>query len=151
MDTPFNSLTLLQFCWAFLSIVGFCIRVNLRTWKILYIALGAGLDWAIYLIVLYFSKSLLLSVFVSTILVCTYSEIVARLNRIPVSVFVTCVIIPLVPGSSLFYGMQAYISGDRVLASNHIAQALLISGTIAMAIAVVASVTNLSQRLINRF
>lgn len=151
MEAPFNTLTLLQFCWAFLSITGFCIRVNLKSHKILYISLGAGLNWAIYLIVLYFTKSLLLSVFVSTILVCTYSEIVARLSHIPVSVFVTCVIIPLVPGSSLFYAMQAYISGDRALASHHIAQVMLIAGTIAMAIALVASVTNLSRRLINRF
>ena len=151
MDTPFSTLTLMQFCWAFLSITGFCIRVNLKSWKILYIALGAGMNWAIYLIALHFTNSLLLSVFLSTILVCSYSEIVARLCFIPVSVFVTCVIIPLVPGSSLFYAMQAYISGDRVLASHHIAQVLMISGTIAMAIAIVASVTNLSQRLINRF
>ncbi len=147
MDHPFNYLTLMQFCWAFLSITGFSIRINLKGIKVFFIALGAGLNWASYLIILHYSKSLLLSVFVATILVCSYSEIVARLNHTPVSVFVTCVIIPLVPGSSLFYSMRAYLSGDRALASHHIANVFLIAGTIAMAIAVVSSFTLLGKRL----
>ncbi|MFA7547135.1 MAG: threonine/serine exporter [Candidatus Cloacimonetes bacterium] len=151
MDSPFNHLTLMQFCWAFLSISGFCVRVNLRGFKIFFIAIAAGLDWAVYLIFLYYTRSVLLSVFVATTLVAVYCEIVARLCKTPVSVFVTCAIIPLVPGRSLFYAMQAYISADRALASNHIADVLLIAGTISIAIAIVASITNLSMRLMNRF
>ena len=148
---PFDHLTLMQFCWAALSILGFSIRVNLKGWKILLIAIGGGLTWAFYLIFLYFSKSLLFSVFCSVFLVCTYSEIMARLSKIPVSVFVTCVIIPIVPGSSLYYSMQAYIAGDSVVASQNLYKVLLISGTIALAIAVVSSITNLIFRMKNRF
>ena len=148
---PFDHLTLMQFCWAALSILGFSIRVNLKGWKILLIAIGGGLTWAFYLIFLYFSKSLLFSVFCSVFLVCTYSEIMARLSKIPVSVFVTCVIIPLVPGSNLYYSMQAYIAGDSVVASQNLYKVLLISGTIALAIAVVSSITNLIFRMKNRF
>lgn len=148
---PFDSLTLMQFLWAALSILGFSIRVNLKGFKILLLAVGGGLSWAFYLIILYYSNSLLFSIFGSTILVCTYSEIVARAIKVPVSVFVTCVIIPLVPGSSLYYAMQAYITGNSALASTHGYKALLISGTIAMAIAMVSSLTNLVYRLFNRF
>ncbi len=148
---PFDNLTLMQFLWAALSILGFSIRVNLKGWKILFLALGGGLTWALYLIFLYYSDSLLFSIFCSVILVCTYSEIVARLLKVPVSVFVTCVIIPLVPGSSLYYAMQGFIAGDTAAASENIYKVLLISGTIAMAIAVVSSVTNLVFRLRNRF
>jgi uncharacterized membrane protein YjjB (DUF3815 family) len=148
---PFDHLTLMQFLWATLSILGFAIRVNLKGWKILYLALGGGLSWALYLIFLYYSNSLLFSIFCSVALVCAYSEIVARLLKVPVSVFVTCAIIPLVPGSNLYYGMQGYIAGDTAIASKNIYMVLLISVTIAMAIAVVSSVTNLMFRLRNRF
>ncbi|MCB5247074.1 MAG: threonine/serine exporter family protein [Candidatus Cloacimonetes bacterium] len=148
---PFDHLTLMQFTWAALSILGFSIRVNLRGWKIFFLALGGGLSWAIYLIFLYYSDSLLFSIFCSVILVCSYSEIVARLLKVPVSVFVTCVIIPLVPGSNLYYAMQGFISGNSALAAQNSYKVLLISGTIAMAIAVVSSVTNLIFRLRNRF
>ncbi|MDP2174166.1 MAG: threonine/serine exporter family protein [Candidatus Cloacimonadaceae bacterium] len=149
--SPFDYNTLMQFCWAFLSILGFSIRVNLKGAKLIFIALGAGLTWVFYLVILFYSNSLLFSVFCSTILVCSYSEIVARIFKVPVSVFVTCVIIPLVPGSSLYYGMRAYVGGDISEAALQIAKALMIAGTIAMAIAVVSSVTNLIYRMRNRF
>jgi uncharacterized membrane protein YjjB (DUF3815 family) len=148
---PFDHLTLLQFLWAFLSILGFSVRVNLKGWKLLFLAIGGGLSWAFYLIILFYSDSLLFSIFGATFLVCIYSEVFARVWKVPVSVFTTCVIIPLVPGSSLFYAMQAYISADYHTASQHIYKALLISGTIAMALAVVSSVTNILFRLRNRF
>ncbi|MBW6514695.1 MAG: threonine/serine exporter family protein [Candidatus Syntrophosphaera sp.] len=148
---PFDQFTLMQFAWAALSILGFSIRVNLKGRKIFWLAFGGGLSWAFYLIILYFSKSLMFSIFGSVILVCSYSEIVARLLKTPVSVFVTCVIIPLVPGSSLYYMMRAYIAGNTALASEQGYKVLLISGTIAMAIAIVSSATNLIFRLRNRF
>ncbi len=151
MMRPFDQLTLMQFTWAALSILGFSIRTNMRGWKILLLALGGGLNWAAYLIVLYYSDALLFSIFCSTLLVCIYSEIVARLVKVPVSVFVTCVIIPLVPGRTLYYAMQGYIAGDSAAASEHTYKLLLISGTIAMAIAVVSSLTNILFRLKNRF
>jgi uncharacterized membrane protein YjjB (DUF3815 family) len=148
---PFDTLTLMQFCWAFLAILGFSIRANLKGIKIFYTALSGGLCWAFYLIVLYYSKSMLFSVFVSIILVCIYSEIVAPRLRTPVSVFVTCAIIPLVPGRGLFESMQFYIAGNNVQASKSILQTLLIAGTISIAIALVSSVTNLWHKMLNRF
>jgi uncharacterized membrane protein YjjB (DUF3815 family) len=60
---PFDHLTLMQFIWAALSILGFSIRVNLKGWKILLLALGGGLSWGLYLIFLYYSNSLLFSIF----------------------------------------------------------------------------------------
>jgi len=141
----------MQFIWAFLAILGFSIRSNLKGIRILFTALSGGLCWAFYLIILYYSKSMLFSVFVAIILVCIYSEIVAPRLKTPVSVFVTCAIIPLVPGRGLFNSMQLYIAGDNLHASKAILQTLLIAGTISIAIAIVSSVTNLINKLMNRF
>ncbi|MDD4148361.1 MAG: threonine/serine exporter family protein, partial [Candidatus Cloacimonetes bacterium] len=77
-------------------------------------------------------------------------EVVARLLNTPVSVFVICVIIPLVPGRSLYYAMSAYISGKSAQASGLIFDTLMISGTIAIAIAIVASATQLWIKKIQR-
>lgn len=148
---PFDSLTFLQFLWAFLAILGFSIRVNLKGIKILFTSLAGGLSWAMYLIVLYYSSSVLFSVFISIILVCIYSELLAPRLRTPVSVFVTCAIIPLVPGRGLFQSMQFYIAGNNVQASKSILETMLIAGTISISIALVSSVTNLVNKLINRF
>lgn len=148
---PFDFLTLMQFFWAVLAILGFSIRTNLKGLRVLFTAIGGGLCWVAYLIMLYYTKSILLSVFVSIILVCIYSEVVARKMMTPVSVFIICVIIPLVPGRSLYYSMRAYINGDTIGASKLILDTLLIAGTISIAIAIVASVTNLVLRISNRF
>lgn len=148
---PWDYLTFMQFMWAFLAILGFSIRVNLKGIKILFTSLSGGLCWAIYLIVLYYSSSVLFSVFISIILVCIYSEVVAPKLRTPVSVFVICAIIPLVPGRSLFQSMQFYIAGNNVQASKSILETLLIAGTISIAIAMVSSFTNLLNKVLNRF
>ena len=148
---PFDGLTLMQFLWAFLAILGYSIRSNLKGIKILFTALSGGLCWFFYLIVLYYSKSVLFSVFIAIIVVCIYSEILAPRLKTPVSVFVTCAIIPLVPGRGLFNSMQLYIAGDNLNASKTILQTLLIAGTISIAIALVSSVTNLINTLMNRF
>ena len=148
---PFNTLTLMQFSWAFLAILGFSIRSNLKGIRIIFTALSGGLCWAFYLVTLFYSKSMLFSVFVAIILVCIYAEIVAPRLKTPVSVFVTCAIIPLVPGRGLFNPMQLFIAGDNLNASKTILQTLLIAGTISIAIALVSSVTNLINKLMNRF
>jgi len=148
---PFDVLTLMQFIWAFLAILGFSIRSNLKGIKIIFTALSGGLCWFFYLVTLYYSESVLFSVFIAILLVCIYSEILAPRLKTPVSVFVTCAIIPLVPGRGLFNSMQLYIAGDNLQASKTILQTLLIAGTISIAIAVVSSVTNLINKLMNRF
>ncbi|MDD4231710.1 MAG: threonine/serine exporter family protein [Candidatus Cloacimonetes bacterium] len=150
MMRPFDLLTLMQFAWAFLAILGFSVRSNLRGIRILFTSLGGGICWASYLIILYYTKSMLLSVFIAIIIVCIYSEVVARLMQTPVSVFVICVIIPLVPGRTLYYAMNAYINGQTSQASRLIFDTLMISGTIAIAIAIVASATQLFMRLRQR-
>ena len=151
MSRPFDYLTLMQLSWAFLSIAGFAVRTNLKGLKIVFCALGGAIAWASYLIILFYTGSPLLSIFLSTILVCTYSELMAPRFKLPVSVFVICSIIPLVPGSGLYYSMRAYLNHDMVTASDKLTQTLMIAGTIAIGIAVVSSVTSLFLRVKNRF
>nr|MDK2850521.1 hypothetical protein [Candidatus Cloacimonadota bacterium] len=126
-------------------------RSNLKGWRVLLTGLGGGICYASYLIILHYTESVLLSVFLAIILVCIYSEVVARMVKTPVSVFVICVIIPLVPGRTMYYAMRAYISSDMALASSLIFETLMIAGTISIAIAVVASATSLVLRLQQRF
>ena len=54
---PFDTLTLMQFIWAFLAILGFSIRSNLKGIRILFTALSGGLCWAFYLIILYYTNN----------------------------------------------------------------------------------------------
>jgi uncharacterized membrane protein YjjB (DUF3815 family) len=142
---------LMQFGFSTLAILGFSISSNVRGKKIIYTSLGGALTWGSYLLILNATSSLLLSVFLAVSIGCIYSELVARAFRVPVSIFVICAIIPLVPGSGLYYAMTAYIDGKMNQAITLMGQTLMIAGTISVAIATVSSVSNLFKSMLRRF
>lgn len=151
MFSVIDKLWLMQVCFGGIAILGFSIRSNIKGWKLIFTSLGGAICWGLYLMFLGWSKSLLLSVFLATLSVCLYSEIMGKIYRIPVSVFVICAIIPLVPGSSLYYSMKAYIDGNNMEFLSRMGQTLMIAGAISVAIAVMSSITNLFRSMIRRF
>lgn len=151
MFSIINNLWLMQVSFGAIAILGFSIRSNLRGWKLVFTSLGGAISWGTYLMFLAWSSSLLLSVFLATLSVCLYSEFAGRAFRVPVSVFVICSIIPLVPGSGLYYAMKAYIDGNNMESLQLMGRTLMIAGTISVAIAVMSSVTNLFRKMIRRF
>jgi uncharacterized membrane protein YjjB (DUF3815 family) len=151
MMSVFNGLWLMQVSFGGIAILGFSIRNNIRGWKLLFTSLGGAISWGVYLMFLAWSSSLLLSIFIATLVVCLYSEFVGRAFKMPVSVFVICSIIPLVPGSGLFYAMKAYIDGNNVESLRLMGQTLMIAGTISVAIAVMSSAANLFRKMLRSF
>jgi len=141
----------MQVSFGGIAILGFSIRSNIRGWKLLFTSLGGAISWGLYLMILAWSNSLLLSVFLATLVVCLYAELMGRAFRVPVSVFVICAIIPLVPGSGLYYAMKAYIDGNGSDFLAKMGQTLMIAGAISVAIAVMSSVTNLFRTMLRRF
>jgi uncharacterized membrane protein YjjB (DUF3815 family) len=141
----------MQVSYGAIAILGFSIRSNIKGWKLVFTSLGGALSWGLYLMFLAWSSSLLLSVFLATLAVCLYSEFVGRAFKMPVSVFVICAIIPLVPGSGLYYSMTAYIDGRNLEASRKMIETLMIAGTISVAIATMSSVTNIFRKMLRIF
>jgi uncharacterized membrane protein YjjB (DUF3815 family) len=141
----------MQVSYGFIAILGFSIRSNIKGWKLVFTSLGGALSWGLYLMFLAWSNSLLLSIFLATLAVCLYSEFVGRAFKMPVSVFVICAIIPLVPGSGMYYAMKAYIDGKALEAMRQLGETLMIAGTIAVAIAVMSSVANIFRSMLRRF
>ncbi len=151
MFSVVNHLWLMQVCFSGIAILGFSIRSNIYGKKLIFTSLGGALSWGLYLMFLAWSNSLLLSIFLSTACVCLYSELVAKAFHVPVAVFVICAIIPLVPGSGLYYSMIAYIGGRSYEALTLMGNTLMIAGTISVAIALVSSLANIFKKMIHRF
>lgn len=146
-----DGLWLMQVGFSFIAILGFSIRSNIKGWRLVFTSLGGALSWGLYLMFLNWSSSLLLSVFLATAAVCLYAEFVGRAYKMPVSVFVICAIIPLVPGSGMYYSMKAYIDGQALEAMRKMGETLMIAGTISVAIAVMSSAANLFGTMLRRF
>ena len=97
---------------AVLASLGFGILFNVRGDKLLVAALIGGVGGVIYYVCLQFGNSEGMSLFLASIMVSLLSQIFARLLKCPVTTFLICAIIPLVPGGGMYYTMLEVISNN---------------------------------------
>lgn len=74
---------------------------------------GASLSWVFYLGAKEIWGSNELGMMIAALSVTAYSEIAARVVKMPVSVIYTPAIIPLIPGSHLYYCMRGFVTDSR--------------------------------------
>lgn len=120
---------------------GFGVVFNIRGKKLIFAALGGGLSWFIYLLFLKLGLSELISLFISSITISIYSEIFARVLKTPVTTLIISSLIPLVPGSGMYYTMNAIILGDLYQALDTGLETLAYAGTLAIGIILVSTIT----------
>lgn len=129
--------------FSFIATLGFGIIFNIRGKKLFFAALGGGISWFFYSLSLEFKFSTISALFISSIIFSTYSEILARVLKTPVTTFVICALIPLVPGGGMYYTMLEVVNGDinkaLELGINTIANA----GTLALGVIFVSTITKL--------
>ena len=104
--------SLIQIATAFLGSLGFALLFGLRRRYVLPASVGGMLSWAVYLLLSRFLPSAFLSCLVASACAVLYAELLARLLRTPATVFVIPAVIPLVPGSSLYYAMSCVVQKD---------------------------------------
>ncbi|MBQ1270460.1 MAG: threonine/serine exporter family protein [Clostridia bacterium] len=97
-----------------LGSAGFAYLFNVHGKKIAWTGIGGGLSWLVYLAVMQMSGDLFIALFAATLSIVVASEILARAIKIPVIMMLVPMLIPLVPGGTLFYSMQALISGKNL-------------------------------------
>lgn len=133
-----------QLIFAALSIIGFSVLFNIPKRAICKTALSGALGWITYV---YSSNQLgqstMMSSFVAAAVVALFSEIFARRFKEAVTVFVIPGILPLVPGSGMYYAMLAIIEKDFNRAALISSETMFIAGSIAAAIFIVSSIARL--------
>ena len=93
---------------SFFGSFGFAIIYNIRGRRVLIPAIGG----AVYLVFLHFVNNEYLGFFVGAILITIYSEIWARILKTPATTVLMPTVIPLIPGGSLYYAMDAALRRD---------------------------------------
>ena len=126
-----------------LGAVGFAILFNVRGYRLILFFLGGALDWAVYLICKENGCSLFGSVFLATATAALLSEVLARLVRAPVLILLVPMLIPLIPGSDLYYTMDALIRNDKELFSTRGTMAITCAGAIALGIICMTALSHL--------
>lgn len=129
--------------YSFISSLGFAIIYNVKGKNVFIAGIGGGISWLIYMLINNLSNSNLLSLFIGAISVSIYSEIMARVRKAPVTTFIICGIIPLVPGNGMYYTMYETIIGNLPKATSYGIQTLGAAGSIAIAIAMISSLSKI--------
>ena len=73
--------------------------LNIRGKNLIIASLGGGVAWFTYLLSGRLQPSIVFSLFLASMVGSIYSEIMARIYKNPVTMFIICAIIPLVPGA----------------------------------------------------
>ena len=86
--------------------IGFSLLFNVRGRKLFFGTLGGILSWTAFLLLEYWFSSEALRYFLSTAAITVYCEVLARVEKTPTTTFLVPVVIPLIPGSALYYTMN---------------------------------------------
>ena len=122
---------------------GFAVIFKMRGMSILFAGIGGALSWFLYLLLNELVSSFVLSYFVAAFGVALYAELAARLSKRSAAVFISCAIIPLVPGEGIYQTM-AFAIHNRLEESLSMGfKTLAIAAGIGAGVAFAASITKL--------
>lgn len=138
---------IIQIISAFVATLGFGILFNVRDKNLFFASLGGALGWLAYLISMNMNGSAMLSTFIAAIVISIYAEIFSRILKNPVTMFLICALIPLAPGSGMYYTILAAVQGDIMQSLNKGIETLSIAGLIALGIITVSTLSRLLQRI----
>lgn len=122
---------ILQLCMAFLGSLGFALIFGLRRALLVPASVGGLISWAIYLLCSSFMAGVFVPCLIASAFSALYAELLARVLKAPVTLFFLPAVVPLIPGSTLYYAMSGVVQGNmdaaRSYASLTVQYALAIS------------------------
>lgn len=121
------------------STLAFGIIFNLKGQKLIFASIGGAIGWGIYIFFKYNGSSEPASFFYSSIGITIYSEIMARVLKTPVTSTLIASLIPLVPGSGVYFTMSYFVEGKSVEAAQKGIDTLLITIAITLGIVMVST------------
>lgn len=135
----------IQTMMGILGSVGFAILFGVYDRKLLWIALGGGAGWAVYLVCTANGGSMFAGLFASSLFVAALSEFLARVLKTPVILMLVPMLIPEIPGGDLYYTMYYLVLGQYTEFGTSSNQVLVEAGAIALGIIIASSTAKFVQ------
>lgn len=122
----------------FLASIATSINFNVKAIYILYNAIGGMITYLVYNLSSPVN-SMAMQCFLASMFASIYSEILARILKVPATTFLIVSIIPLVPGGDLYKTMEYCINKEIIKFMTSALNTLGIAGSIAFGILIVSS------------
>lgn len=131
---------ILQIFFAFLGSLCFSILFNVDKKEVVLCGVSGGVCWLVYLLFTqYFNMSAVSGVFIASAIITALARFLANTRKNPITIFLIPAIIPLVPGSGIYYTMYNLIISQNLEAALMGVETLKTAGAIAIGIIVVLS------------
>lgn len=138
---------ILSLIFTYFACMGFEFLFHIRG-KLLFIApIGGVIIWAAYLLFEPIVPSVIVRTFIATIFAALFCEITARVMKIPVISFMVISILPLVPGSGIYYTMLYFVQSDYEAFALKGVETIGIAGALAIAIIFVSTIFRIPERI----
>ena len=140
--------SVVQLFSAFGGSVGFAMLFNVQRRHLFWAGVGGMLSWSVYLLLAPLWASEVLRFFLASMAVTLYAEPMARLNKVPSTVFLVPAVIPMVPGASLYQSMRFAVEGRWTEFSPQLLYTLLLAGAIAAGIVYAMAMVHIWRKFI---
>ncbi|MBQ2995253.1 MAG: threonine/serine exporter family protein [Peptococcaceae bacterium] len=128
---------------AFAACCAFALTYNIHWKRILPVCFGGALGWFVYMLLKEYGD--VFAYFVATVVISIYAEIMARVCKVPVIVFLTTAILPLVPGGGMYYTMEYCIQKETLLFIETGLHTLALAGAIVLGIMTVTTLVRMGK------
>lgn len=137
----------LQLIMAFVGSFGFSMLFRLRKnlWTIA--SLGGVYCWGAYLLAFHFTGHIFASGLIASALAAIYADVLASRKRAPIPLFLIPSVVPLIPGSTLYYTMSAAVQGNTSEVSKYGSLTLQYALSIAAGICIVWTILSILRRM----
>lgn len=123
-----------QSFFAFVGCLGFSILFNIHGPGGIVCALGGGLAWVVYCLVLGLGGGELSGYFWGALTASVYAELMARIRKYPAISYLVISIFPLIPGAGVYYTMTYAVQGQMDLFASKGMFTAAIAGVMAVGI-----------------
>lgn len=97
---------------ATLASLGFAIIFNVRGYKLISAVIIGGLGGFSYQLTINMGYGVVIALLIASMLISIFSEVFARIHKCPVTTFLLCALIPLVPGGGMYNTMLEIVRNN---------------------------------------
>ena len=121
------------------GVVGFSFLFNVRGKGLVLCMVGAIVCWGVYTLVLLFGGDENTAMFIGSMYAAIHAEIMARVRKCPAIGFLIMALLPLIPGSSLYYTMNYAVRGEMALFASKGMSTIIFAGLMAAGVLLIST------------
>ena len=127
----------------FVACLGFSIMFNIHGKGFILCVLGGVLSWLVYSVCVVCGASELVGYFWASAFSGVYAEVMARIRKYPAISYLVISLVPLIPGSGLYYTMTNAVSGNMDGFVNRGIRTVILTGIMAIGVIMVNTIIRL--------